>query len=83
MCSYTWDKICISFVSTHVTQHRTGHPGYPAVQLRLICDQIRTGSELLHVKLEYGAKEKRDMEMIGNHVNMSYHWQATSIGLST
>ena len=31
---------------THVTQHRTGHPGYLAVQLRLPCDQIRTGSEL-------------------------------------
>ena len=32
-------------VATHVTQHRTvlrtGHPGYPAVQLRLNCDQIR------------------------------------------
>ena len=30
---------------TDVTQHRTLHPGYPAVQLRLTCDQIRTGSE--------------------------------------
>ena len=25
-------------------------PGYPAVQLRLTFDQIRTGSESLHVK---------------------------------
>ena len=32
------------------------HPGHPAVQLRLTGDQIRTGSESLHVK--YGAKEK-------------------------
>ena len=30
---------------TYVTQHRTGHPGYPAVQLRLTSDQISTGSE--------------------------------------
>ena len=36
------------------TENRTGHPGYPAVQVRLACDQIRTGSESLHVK--YGAK---------------------------
>ena len=43
-------------VSTHETQDRRDHPGYRAVQLRLTCDQIRTGSESLHVK--YGAKEK-------------------------
>ena len=45
--------------STHVTQDRTRHPGFPAVhwQLRLTCDQICTGSESLHVK--YGAKEKK------------------------
>ena len=41
---------------THVTQDRTRHPGFQAMQLRLTCDQICTGSELLHVK--YGAKEK-------------------------
>ena len=40
-----------------LSQNRTGHPGYPAVQLRLTCDQIRTGSQSLHVK--YGAKEKK------------------------
>ena len=47
---------------THVTQDRTRHPGFPAVQLRLRCDQICTGSESLHVK--YGAKEKKRN---GNH----------------
>ena len=67
--------------STYETQNRTGHPGYPAVQLRLTCDQIRTGSESLHVK--YGAKEKREMEINGNHLNMPDHWQATRTGLST
>ena len=66
---------------TYGTQNRTGHPGYPSVQLRLTCDQIRTGSELLHVK--YGAKGKKGMEIIENHVNMRDHWQATSTGLST
>ena len=66
---------------TYVTQNRTGHPGFPAVQLRRTFDQIRTGSESLHVK--YGANEKKRMEIIGNHVNMRYHWQATSTGLST
>ena len=45
-------------VTTHVTQDRTRHPGFPAVQLRLTCDQICTGSESLHVK--YGAKEKKE-----------------------
>ena len=40
-------------VTTHVTQDRTRHPGFPAVQLRLTYDQICTGSESLHVK--YGA----------------------------
>ena len=43
--------------TTHVTQDRTRHPGFPAVQLRLTCDKICTGSESLHVK--YGAKEKK------------------------
>ena len=42
---------------THVTQDRTRHPWFLAVQLRLTCDQICTGSESLHVK--YGAKEKK------------------------
>ena len=42
--------MCRILKSTHVTQHRKRHPGYPAVQLRLTCDQIRTGSESLHVK---------------------------------
>ena len=37
-------------VITHVTKDRTRHPGLPAVQLRLTCDQICTGSESLHVK---------------------------------
>ena len=32
---------------TYVTQDRTRHPGFPAVQLRLTCDQICTGSESL------------------------------------
>ena len=68
-------------LSTHVTQHRTRHPGFPAVQLRLTCDQICAGSESLHVK--YGAKEKREMEILGIHVNMRDHRQATSTGLST
>ena len=54
--------------STYGTQNRTGHPGYPSVQLRLTCDQIRTGSELLHVK--YGAKDKKSVEIIGNHINI-------------
>ena len=36
--------------STYRTQNRTGHPGYPAVQLRLTCDQIRSGSESSHEK---------------------------------
>ena len=58
--------------STNVTQHRTGRPGYPAVQLRFRCDQIRTGSESVHVK--YGAKEKREMENNEIHVNMGDHW---------
>ena len=31
---------------TYESDHRTGHPVYPAVQLRLTCDQIRTGFEL-------------------------------------
>ena len=44
----------IIIASTHVTQDS---PGYPAVQLRLTCDQICTGSEQFHVK--YGAKEKK------------------------
>ena len=57
-----WDRI------TYGTQNRTGHPWYPAVQLRLTYDQIRTGSESLHVK--YGSNEKKRMEIIGNHVNM-------------
>ena len=52
--------------STHVTQDRTRHPGFPAVQLRLICDQICTGSESFHIK--YGAKEKKRN---GNHGEMS------------
>ena len=43
--------------STHVTQDRTRHRAFPAVQLRLTCDQICTGSESLHVK--YGTKEKK------------------------
>ena len=47
-----WNVVC-----THVTQDRTRHPGFPAMQLRLTCDQIRTESESLHVK--YGAKEKK------------------------
>ena len=68
-------------MSTYVTQNRTGHPGFPAVQLRHTFDQIRTGSESLDVK--YGANEKKRMEIIGNHVNMHYHWQATSTGPST
>ena len=42
---------------TRVTQDRTRHPEYPAVQLRLTCDQISTGSESLHLK--YSAKEKK------------------------
>ena len=44
-------------LSTHVTQDRTRHPGFLAVQLRLTCDQICTGSESSHVK--YGAKGKK------------------------
>ena len=48
---------------THMTQDRTRHPGYPAVQLRLTCDQNRIGSVSKHVK--YFAKEKREMEIIG------------------
>ena len=44
-------------LGTHVTEDRTRHPGFSAVQLRLTCDQICTGSESLHVK--YGAKEKK------------------------
>ena len=67
--------------TTHVTQDRTRHPGFLAVQLRLTCDQIHTGSETFHVK--YGAKEKKRNGIIGNHVNMRDHWQATSTGLST
>ena len=51
---YVMQKICLI---THVTQDRTRHPGFPAVQLRLTCDQICTGSESLHVK--QGAKEKK------------------------
>ena len=46
--------------ATYGTQNRISHPGYPAVQLRLTCDQmiqIRTGSESFHVK--YCAKEKK------------------------
>ena len=71
----------VSPMATDGTQNRTGHPGYPAVHLRLTCDQIRTVSESLHVK--YCAKEKKEMEIIGNYVNMHDHWQATSTGLST
>ena len=67
--------------NTHVTQDRTRHPGFPALQLRLTCDQICTGSEWLHVK--YGAKEIKRVEIIGNHVNIRDHWQATSNGRST
>ena len=58
--SYTYDfisEMCAMISYTHVTQDRTRHPGFPAVQLRLTCDQICTGSESLHVK--YGAKEKK------------------------
>ena len=44
-------------IITDVTQDRTRHPGFPAVQLRLTCDQICTGSESLDVK--YGANEKK------------------------
>ena len=47
----------IEIPATHVTQDRTRHPGFPAMQLRLTCDQICTRSESLHVK--YGAKEKK------------------------
>ena len=62
-CSYV-SKFVANFIPrassegthTYGTQNRTGHPENPAVQLRLTCDQIRTGSESLHVK--YGAKEK-------------------------
>ena len=43
-------------VGTYETQDRRDHLGYRAVQLRLICDQIRTGSESMHVK--YGARVK-------------------------
>ena len=50
-------KCTYDIVYTHVTQDRTRHPGFPAVQLRLTPDQICTGSESLHVK--YGAKEKK------------------------
>ena len=35
------------YIITHVTQERTRHPGFPAVQLWLTCDQICTGSESL------------------------------------
>ena len=48
-----------NIICTHVTQDRTRYPGYPAVQLRLTCDQmiqICTGSESFHVK--YGARDK-------------------------
>ena len=38
---------------THVTQDRTRHPGFPAVQLRLICDQICTGSESVPITAEF------------------------------
>ena len=48
-------------------------------KLRLTCDQTCTGSESLHVK--YGAKEKKRMEIIGNHRIMRDHWQANSTGL--
>ena len=53
------DNYWFSFKSpdTHITQDQTRHSGFPAVQLRLICDQICTGSESLHVKC--GAKEKK------------------------
>ena len=54
---------------THVTQDRTRHPGYPAVQLLLTCDQILTGSELLHVK--YCAREK-ERKSLGTMSNIIY-----------
>ena len=77
----TWYSLSNGCPCTHLTQDMTRHPGFPAVQLWLTCDQICAGSESLHIK--YCAKEKREMEIIGNHVNMCDHWQATSTGLST
>ena len=53
-------RICFQSESTRATQHRTGHPGYPVVQLQLTCDQIHTGSESQSVK--YGAKRKKRNE---------------------
>ena len=59
---------CRHLATTHVTQDRTRHSGYPAVQLRLTSDQICTGSESFHVK--YGAKEKKRN---GNHWEPCQH----------
>ena len=66
-------------INVYVSEHRTGHPGYPALQLLLTCDEIRTKSELLNVK--YSTKGKKRMENNWNHVNLHYQWQATSTEL--
>ena len=62
-CAPIWCSTCS--ISTYVTQDRTRHPGFPAVQLRLTCDQIRTGSESVHVK--YGANAAKEKKRNGNN----------------
>ena len=55
-------------IITHVTQDRTRHPGFPAVQLRLTCDQICTGSESLHHVLQMQPQHISEMQKC-SHVN--------------